>query len=110
MGARFRLKSSFDVSKFSTTNQIILTALQRYGMLLADNGSSWYISGARFTLDNNDLHALTTITGSDFEAVDASPMMVDSNSGATLQSPPTAVGVTPSSGIGIEPDLRSGIL
>lgn len=45
MGARFRLKASFDISSFSATNQIILTALQRYGMMLADNGSSWFISG-----------------------------------------------------------------
>jgi hypothetical protein len=101
MGARFRLKSSFDISSFSATNQIILTALQRYGMLLADNGSSWYISGAPDSRWNNDdLHALTTITGSNFEAVDATTLMVDPNSGATLQSAPAAVGVTPSSGSG----------
>jgi hypothetical protein len=101
MGARFRLKSSFDISKFSATNQIILTALQRYGMMLADNGSPWYISGAPDSRwDNNDLHALTTISGSNFEAVDVSPLMVDPNSGATLQTPPSADLVTPSTGSG----------
>src|SRR6266568_1036615 len=46
MGARFRLKASFNISGFSATNQIILTALKTYGMMLADNGSSWFISGA----------------------------------------------------------------
>src|SRR5580658_5034969 len=97
MGARFRLKSSFDISTFSATNQIILTALQRYGMMLADNGSSWYISGAPDSRwDNDDLHALGTITGSDFEAVDATTLMVNANSGQALQSS-VDVTVTPGS-------------
>ena len=87
MGARFRLKASFDISHFSATNQIILKALQRYGMLLADNGSSWYISGAPDARWNNDdLHALTGISGSNFEAIDASPLMVDPNSGEARQT------------------------
>src|SRR5581483_9535067 len=95
MGARFRLKASFDISKFSATNQIILTALQRYGMMLADNGSSWYISGAPDSRWNNDdLHALTTIAGSNFEAVDVSPLMVDPNSGQARQTS-VSVGVSP---------------
>ena len=97
MGARFRLKSSFDISHFSSTNQIILTALQRYGMMLADNGSSWYISGAPDPRWNNDdLHALTGIDGSNFEAVDVSPLMVDPNSGQALQTS-VSVSVSPSS-------------
>ncbi len=104
MGARFRLKSSFDISKFSATNQIILTAMQRYGMLLADNGSSWYISGAPDSRwDNDDLHALTGISGSNFEAVDVSTLMVNPNSGATVAAvagTPTANAVTPNSGSG----------
>lgn len=87
MGARFRLKASFDISSFSATNQIILTALKQYGMLLADNGSSWYISGAPDARWNNtDLHALTTIAGSNFEAVDESSLMVDPNSGQAVQA------------------------
>ncbi len=86
MGVRFRLRASFDISKFSATNQIILQALKTYGMIVADNGSSWYISGApdpRWIDD--DLHNLTTLTGSDFEVVDVSPMMVNPNTaqGAT---------------------------
>lgn len=97
MGARFRLKASFDISKFSPTNQIILTALQRYGMMLADNGSAWYISGAPDSRWNNDdLHVLTTISGSNFEAVDVSPLMVDPNSGQARQSS-VSVQVTPPS-------------
>ncbi len=46
MGARFRLKASFNIAGFSAANQVILTALKQYGMILADNGSAWYISGA----------------------------------------------------------------
>lgn len=86
MGARFRLKSSFDISSFSATNQIILLALQTYGMMLADNGSSWYLSGAPDSRwDNDDLHNLDQLTGADFEAVDVSALMVDPNSGQALQ-------------------------
>jgi len=97
MGARFRLKASFDISHFSATNQIILTALQRYGMMLADNGSSWYISGAPDARWNNDdLHALTSIDGSNFEAVDVSPLMVDPNSGQALETS-VSVSVNPPS-------------
>jgi len=97
MGARFRLKASFDISHFSATNQIILTALQRYGMMLADNGSSWFISGAPDARWNNDdLHALTSIDGSNFEAVDVSPLMVDPNSGQALETS-VSVSVNPPS-------------
>ncbi len=97
MGARFRLKASFDISHFSAANQIILTALKRYGMILADNGSSWYLSGAPDARWNNDdLHALTGITGSAFEAVDVSPLMVDPNSDQAGQTS-VSVTVSPSS-------------
>jgi hypothetical protein len=93
MGARFRLKASFDISGFSATNQIILRAMKKYGMLLADNGSAWYISGAPDSRWNNDdLHVLGTIPGSAFEAVDESSLMVDPNSGEAKQ--PTGVSVT----------------
>lgn len=97
MGARFRLKASFNTSGFSAANQIILTALKRYGMMLADNGSAWYISGAPDARWNNDdLHALTAIAGSNFEAVDVSPLMVNVNSAQALQSS-VLVGVSPAS-------------
>ena len=97
MGARFRLKASFDISKFSAQNQIILKALQLYGMMLADNGSSWYLSGAPDSRWNNsDLHSLGSINGSNFEAVDVSPLMVDPNSGQARQTS-VFVSVTPAS-------------
>jgi hypothetical protein len=86
MGARFRLKASFDISSFSTTNQVILTGLKLYGMMLADNGSSWYISGAPDPgWNNDDLHVLNTIDGSNFEAADVAPLMMNPNSGQVLK-------------------------
>src|SRR5579863_2413393 len=82
MGTRFRLRANYDISGFSATNQIILRALKIYGMMVADNGSAWYISGAPDPRWNDDdLHNLTKITGADFEAVDVSIMMVNENSG-----------------------------
>jgi len=73
MGLRVRLKASVDLGRFSATNRVILTALQRYGMLLADNGSAWYITGVPDTRWNDDdLHLLNGVTGADFEAVDTS--------------------------------------
>lgn len=97
MGARFRLRSDFDISGFSPVNQIILTALKRYGMMLADNGSAWFISGAPDERWNNtELRQLLTITGSNFEAVDATTLMIDPNSGQAKQSGVT-VSVSPSS-------------
>ena len=97
MGARFRLKASFDMSSFSPTNQVILTALKQYGMMLADNGSAWFLSGAPDAgWNNDDLHALTTIAGSNFEAVDATVLMVNPDSGQAVQSGVT-VSVSPSS-------------
>ena len=88
MGMRLRLKSSFDISSFSATNQIILTALKQYGMIMADNGSSMYISGAPDARwDNNDLHNLTTLTASDFEVVALGTVYTSAN--LPQGSPPT---------------------
>jgi len=88
MGERFRLKASVNVSGFSPANQVILQALKTYGGIVADNGSSWYISGAPDSRWNDsDLHNLTSLHGSDFEAVDESSLMVDPNSGAVVSSP-----------------------
>ena len=70
MGLRLRLKADFDISGFSTTNQIILRALKKYGMILADNGSDWFLSGAPDSRwDNDDLRQLKSIKGSSFEVV-----------------------------------------
>jgi IPT/TIG domain len=97
MGARFRLRADYDISGFSAANQVILKALKKYGMMLADNGSSWYITGTTDTRwDDNDLHNLTLLTGSDFEAVDVSGLMIDPNSGQALQAAATTVTVSPS--------------
>jgi hypothetical protein len=97
MGARFRLRAGFDISSFSAANQVILRAFKKYGMMLADNGSAWYVSGAPDSRwDNNDLHNLGLIHGSDFEAVDVSGMMIDPNSGQAKQSTTVSVTVSPS--------------
>jgi hypothetical protein len=86
MGQRFRLKSSFDVDPFSRDVQIILTAMKQYGLILADNGSSWFISGAPDDRwDNDVLRELKSIPGSAFEAVDASSMMIGPDSGTARQ-------------------------
>ena len=82
MGARFRLKAGVDLSGFSATNQIILTALKTYGMFVADNGGAWFVTGAPDPRwDNDDLHQLTTLHGADLEAVDESGLVVDPDSG-----------------------------
>ncbi len=71
MGLRVRLKASVDISGYGPQSQVILRALQEYGMLLADNGSPWYITGAPDGHWNDDeLHGLGGIKGSDFEVVD----------------------------------------
>ena len=82
MGARFRLKSSFNISSFNPQAQVILRALQHYGMLVADNGSDWYFQG-----DENPgwtdslLSELKTVPAGQFEAVDESSLQVAANSG-----------------------------
>src|SRR5205085_1381419 len=64
MGQRFRLRSDFDISRFSQTNQIILRALKKYGMMLADNGSAWFLSGAPHPDWNDDqLRELRQVMG-----------------------------------------------
>src|SRR5713226_8210682 len=88
MGQRFRLKASFDITGFSAPLQVILRALKKYGMILADNGSSWYLSGAPDDRWNNDtLHTLSQLHGSYFEAVDESSLMVQANSGQVSGAP-----------------------
>jgi hypothetical protein len=70
MGMRVRLKASFDVSGFSPAMQVILRAMKKYGLILADNGSNWYISGAPDSRWNDsELASLSRVKGSDFEVV-----------------------------------------
>jgi hypothetical protein len=80
MGMRLRLKASFDISSFSAANQVILKALKKYGMIMADNGSSMYISGASDnSWDNSDLHNLGSVTAADFEVVQMNPIYTAAN-------------------------------
>jgi hypothetical protein len=73
MGQRLRLRRGFDISGFQRQSRIVLRALKRYGMIVADNGSSWYVSGAPSRgWDNDDLHSLHGVPGSAFEVVDTS--------------------------------------
>lgn len=70
MGLRVRLKADFDITPFSPRVRVILTAMKRYGMFVADNGSDWYVSGAPDPRwDDDELHQLDAVKGSDFEAV-----------------------------------------
>jgi hypothetical protein len=76
MGLRVRLKASFDLSQLSPQARVVAVALQHYGMILADNGSPWYITGAsnkRF--NDDDLRTLNRITGRDLEVVDTSGLV-----------------------------------
>src|SRR5205807_2030470 len=86
MGERFRLKQSVDISGYSAADQVILHALKDYGMIVADNGSSWYLSGEPSSRwSDDDLHNLSQLVGSDFEAVDLTPVLsgLDLHSGST---------------------------
>jgi len=89
MGQRFRLKASFDISSFSPAMRVILTAMKRYGIILADNGSAWYVSGAPDSRWNDDdlVSSFHRILGSAFEAVDTSSLMISANSGQARPAP-----------------------
>jgi hypothetical protein len=103
MGQRFRLKAGFDLSGFSPETRVILTALKKYGMILADNGGAWFISGVPDERWDNDalVGELSRVKGSDFEAVDESSLMLSPDSGRARQATPA--GRPPSS-------LRAGVL
>jgi hypothetical protein len=76
MGLRIRLKASVNIASYSTQARVLLQALQTYGAILADNGSPFYITGAPDTSWNDDvLHALGQLHGSDFEVVDTSSLV-----------------------------------
>ncbi len=75
MGLRVRLRAGFDISGYPRQVRVILTALKRYGMIVADNGANWYVSGAPDRRWNdNALHAIGNVTGADFEVVDTSTL------------------------------------
>jgi hypothetical protein len=76
MGMRVRLKANFDISSFSKNIQVILKALKKYGMFVADNGSNWYISGSPDPRwDDDELGQLKSIAGSNFEVVKMGTVM-----------------------------------
>ena len=80
MGMRLRLKASFDISGYPADDQVILTALKQYGMIMADNGSSMYIGGTTDPHWNNDhLNRLKQLTASDFEVILISPLYTPQN-------------------------------
>jgi hypothetical protein len=70
MGLRLRLKAGYDISRFPRQSRALLRALKRYGMILADNGAPWYVSGAPSPgWDDDDLHQLHRVHGDAFEVV-----------------------------------------
>jgi hypothetical protein len=95
MGTRLRLKASFDVSGYSATNQVILNAMKKYGLILADNGSAMYISGTPDDRWNNsDLHLLNGATAADFDVIEISPLYTSAN--VPTGNSPTISGFTAS--------------
>jgi hypothetical protein len=94
MGQRFRLKAAFDVTPFPPQVRVILQAMKTYGIILADNGSNWYVSGAPDPRWDDDalVSSLRQVRGEHFEAVDASSLMVDPDSGR-VRAPTFAGGV-----------------
>ncbi|MBI5523131.1 MAG: hypothetical protein HY910_10910 [Desulfarculus sp.] len=87
MGQRFRLKSGFDTAGFAAPVRVILEALKEYGMMVADNGGPWYISGAPDSRWNDDVlvNQLRQVPGSAFEAVDVSSLMINPDSAQARQ-------------------------
>jgi hypothetical protein len=76
MGMRVRLKAGYDISKFPPAAQVVLTALKKYGMMLADNGGNWFVSGAHDRRWNDEeLSTLKRVKGRDFEVVKMKEMV-----------------------------------
>ena len=97
MGERFRLKASFNIAPYPAAVQVILRAMKKYGIVLADNGSAWFISGKPDPRWNDDnLRSLSQLLGSNFEAVDATVLRISADSGAARQNG-TTVTVSPAS-------------
>jgi len=91
MGAWFRLQASFDLSRFRPDTQVVLRAMQRHGLIVADNGSNWYFTGTSEPgWDTGLLDQLKTIPAGAFEAVDTSSLMADPDSGRVASATPPA--------------------
>ena len=97
MGVRVRLKASFNTAGLSPTARVIAEALKRYGMILADNGSPWYITGVSDPgFDDDVLHELDVIHGRDLEVVDTTGLVngpVRCAHGLTAERGPVATGI-----------------
>jgi hypothetical protein len=94
MGMRLRLKSSYDISGFSAQMQVILTAMKKYGLILADNGSSLFVTGVSDSRWGSDMESLKTVPSSAFEVVQMNPIYTASN--YPTGAPPTISGLTAS--------------
>jgi hypothetical protein len=108
MGARFRMKAGVDISHYSPQARVVLTAFQRYGLVVADNGSNWFFQGdANNAWPGGLLSELKSIPAGDFEAVDESSLMVDPNSAEARQpggaAPPPITGPAHATGSGPAP-------
>jgi hypothetical protein len=92
MGARFRLRAGVDISGYLPETQVVLRAMQHYGLMLADNGSDWFFGGAAENgWSNNVLDELKSIPAGDFDAVDESSLMISPDSGQARQVPAVPV-------------------
>lgn len=75
MGLRLRLRADYDIGRLTGQSRVIAAALKKYGMIVADNGSNWYVTGAAdFRWDDNNLNQLKGVPGSAFEVVDTGPV------------------------------------
>jgi hypothetical protein len=93
MGQRLRLRRGFDVSRFPPQARVLLRALKRYGMILADNGAPWYVSGAPHRRwSNDDLHSLHRVPGSAFEVVDTGRLPRPAGTSAGTRHPAAPAG------------------
>src|SRR5580692_10286555 len=79
MGMRLRLKSSYDISPFSTQMQVILMAMKSYGLILADNGSALFVTGVSDSRWGSDFNSLKTVPASAFEVVQMNPVYTNAN-------------------------------
>jgi hypothetical protein len=87
MGARFRLKASYDISGYSPEAQVVLRAMQHYGLILADNGSNWYFGGtADPAWPASLVDELKQVPASEFDAIDESSLMISPDSGQARQT------------------------
>jgi len=96
MGARFRLRGDFNMAGYRPDTQVVLRAMQHYGLILADNGSNWYFQGEAINnWDDGFISDLKRIPASAFEAVDESSLMIDPNSGQARGGAPAATAPAP---------------